>query len=271
MRSFWTTPVIPLQGRLYPALAGLAGQCRGILPGLLAYVGTLALLAVGGIHFLNQLQSALPNEPAARPGWSPATRSYPAFAISQSDMLDKTESYEILRHPQGGRKDIFRWADRDQRPGERPIAELEIYRPGGEFNPTAPALTELAAGIDPEGDTRLESAGFLDSKFGLVRLMRQTGSAANGPSCLGFIRAFDQPRLRIQGWSCGGGNLPVQRTAIGCMLNRLILLSAGNDPRLAELFARAELRRGDCGPAAPSATSADWLTTAQNPGLRGAF
>ncbi len=30
------------------------------------------------------------------------------------------------------------------------------------------------------------------------------------------------------------------------MLNRLILLTAGNDPKLAELFARAELKRGSC-------------------------
>ena len=52
------------------------------------------------------------------------------------------------------------------------------------------------------------------------------------------------------------------------MLNRLMLLTAGNDPKLAELFARAELRRGSCA-AATSALSADWVTAAQNPLLRG--
>ena len=30
------------------------------------------------------------------------------------------------------------------------------------------------------------------------------------------------------------------------MLSRLILLTAGNEPKLAELFARAELKRTDC-------------------------
>ena len=44
--------------------------------------------------------------------------------------------------------------------------------------------------------------------------------------------------------------MPARRAAIGCMLNRLILLTAGNDPKLAELFARAELKRGSC--AAPA-------------------
>jgi hypothetical protein len=37
--------------------------------------------------------------------WGVATRSYPAFAVSQSDISGKTETYEILRRPEGGRKD----------------------------------------------------------------------------------------------------------------------------------------------------------------------
>jgi hypothetical protein len=87
-------------------------------------------------------------------------------------------------------------------------------------------------------------------------------------SCLGFLKRLDEPNLRISGWSCQGDGLPARRAAIGCTLNRLVLLTAGNDPKLAELFARAELRRGSCGPAAPSA---DWVNSAENPALRGAL
>jgi hypothetical protein len=65
--------------------------------------------------------------------------------------------------------------------------------------------------------------------------------------------------------------MPARRAAVGCMLNRLILLTSGNEPKLAELFARAELRRGSCTAAAIPSTSADWLTGAQNPPLRGAL
>ena len=71
------------------------------------------------------------------------------------------------------------------------------------------------------------------------------------------------------GWSCQGDGLPAQRAAVTCMLNRLILLTAGNDPKLAELFARAELRRTSCATASPAAPSADWVTSAGNPLLRG--
>jgi hypothetical protein len=52
-------------------------------------------------------------------------------------------------------------------------------------------------------------------------------------------------------------------------LNRLALLAAVNEPKLAELFARAELRRGSCATAATSALSADWVMDAENPRLRG--
>ena len=52
------------------------------------------------------------------------------------------------------------------------------------------------------------------------------------------------------------------------MLNRLILLTAGNDPKLAELFAHAELRRSDCAASRRAALSADWVTGADNPAAR---
>ncbi|HAR24660.1 MAG TPA: hypothetical protein DCS46_09870, partial [Bradyrhizobium sp.] len=67
----------------------------------------------------------------------------------------------------------------------------------------------------------------------LLRPARQDGSRA----CLGFLKQADAPDLRISGWTCQGDSLPARRAAIVCMLNRLTLLAAGNDPRLAALFA----------------------------------
>ena len=63
----------------------------------------------------------------------------------------------------------------------------------------------------------------------------------------------------------------MRRAAVGCMLNRLTLLAAGNDPKLAELFAQAELKRGDCANPSQSAESVDWVTRPDNPRLRGAL
>ncbi len=208
------------------------------------------------------------DEPSATVGWAAASRSYPAFAVSQFDLPEKTETYEIFRHPLGGRRDIIRWAARDARQGERPVAALEIYRPGGESGQSGPADAEIAARMEPAGARELEAAGVIDSKFGTVTLLRHPGDA-DARSCLAFIKHIDEPNLQISGWSCQGDTLPARRVAIGCILNRLILLTAGNDPKLAELFARAELKRGSCAATSPPAISADWVTSAGNPLLRG--
>jgi hypothetical protein len=254
------------QNQIHPALTSFADECVGMLARLTAYVGTLALLAILGIHLWDQLPATEPVEPAARAGWSQATRSYPAFAVSQFNLAEKTETYEIFRHPEGGRRDVIRWSGQ----GEKPVAELEIYRPGGEFDRSVPASADIAARMDPKGAPELEAAGVTDSKFGTVTLLRHPGDA-DARSCLGFIKRLDEPNLQISGWSCQGGTLPARRAAVGCMLSRLILLTAGNDPKLAELFAHAELRRTSCTAATPSTLSADWVTSAENPLLRGAL
>ena len=268
MRSIWAIrPTPPDPTQIHPALNSFADECRGMLVHLAVYVGVLALLVIIGAHLSGELPDSAGLEPAAKPGWSLATRSYPAFAVSQFDLYGKTETYEIFRHPEGGRKDVLRWAAQ----GEKPVAELEIYRPGGESSGSGPAIAEIAARMKSEGSRELEAAGVIESKFGPVMLLRLAVDANDAASCLGFIKHLDEPNVRISGWSCQGDDMPARRAAVGCMLNRLILLTSGNEPKLAELFARAELRRGSCIAAALPSTSADWVTGAQNPRLRGAL
>ena len=269
MRPFWTTPANPFyQTSIHPALNSFAEKCFGTLARLVAYVGVLALPAMAGLHLWNE-SAAETAEPAAKVGWGLASRSHPAFAVSSVDLLEKTMTYEIFRHPEGGRKDVLRWAVQ----GEKPVAELEIYRPGGEFIFSDVSGTEIAARMDPQTDLQgslgLEAAGVIDSKFGPVALLRVSGNANAPNTCLGFIKQFGAPPLQISGWTCQGEGVPARRAAIGCMLSRLTLLTAGNEPKLAELFARAELKRGNCAVATTTATSVDWVTGTENPRLRG--
>ena len=258
--------------RIHPALTSFADEVCGTLARLVAYVVTLALLAIGGMALWEQLPDAAEMDRSARDAslkgaWSLVDRSSRAFAVSQFDPHDKTEAYEIFRHPKGGRRDVFQWRGADK----RPVAELEIYRPGGELGHAGPAIAEIAARMDPGGLRELEAAGLIDSKFGTVTLLRLISGAEAARGCLGFMKRVSNSNFRISGWSCQGDNLPARRAAISCMLNRLTLLSTGNDPKLAEIFARAELRRADCATSAAPALSADWLTGRDNPQLRGAF
>jgi len=256
----------PYPGKILPKLTSFADEFCATLARLFAYVGVLALVGILGIHAWDTLQIDIAADAPPPPGWSVADRSSPAFALSPPDAGDKSEkpdTYVILRHPGGGRKDILRWSSST----EKPAAELEIYRPGSEYGPAATARAKLAAQIAMPGTT-FEAAGVIESKFGSVALLRPAGEREGAGSCLGFLKRIDDLPLQMSGWSCPGDSLPARRAAINCMLNRLVLLTSGNDPELAETFARAELKRGAC---TSTSTSADWMTEAANPSLRGAF
>jgi hypothetical protein len=163
MRSLSADNAEPyFSSRIYPILKSFADAVGGTLARLIAYVGTLALLGIGGIHLWDQLPVLLAAEPAEADS-TRASRSSLAFVASLLDIPDKTETYEIFRHPEGAGKDI------------------------------------------------------------------------------------------------------------GCMLGRRVLSTSGNEPKLTEWFARAGLKRGDCSPAASTPASADWVTSTDNPPLRGAF
>ena len=220
-------------------LRGAADEICGTLARLIAYGCTLALLFIVGVYLWNQLPD-MHADASARPEWTVATRSTPAFASNQYDLSYKTKSYHIFRHPEGGRKDVLRWNAENG----RAIAELEIYRPGGESEPSAMS----------------NAIRTIETKFGRVTLLPLP---AADRTCLGFLKTVDQPALRISGFVCHGETLPARGATIACMLNRLSLIAAGNDAKLAELFARAELKRADC--------RTDWISGSDRPSLRGAI
>lgn len=255
------TAATPTQ--IHLALANFADELVGTLARLFAYVGTLALFAILALAGLGQLPDLRDDEPASRPGWAVADRSHPAFALSRIDSSDKTASYTIFRHPEGGRRDVMRWTG----DADRPVAELEIYREGSQFDVTRPATAGLAVQMGLGAAATLEQAGLIDTKFGPVALFRPTSATDGTSSCLGYLKRNEEPALQISGFSCQGDAMPARRAAIACTLNRLTQLASGNEPKLAELFAHAELKRRSC----DAAGSADWLLGAANAQLRGAL
>jgi hypothetical protein len=258
------------------ALESFADEVCGTLARLFAYVGALALIGILGLALWQQIGGPEPMEPGIRPGWTIADDAVPAYALRLSDQLDKSATYTVLHHIEGGRKDVIRWGETTDR---RALTELEIYRFGGEREATTDPAADLAADsaadlarrMAVEGPAAFEAAGVIDSRFGKVGLLRLTGASDGPGGCLGFFKGIETPGLRISGWSCQGVSGPVRRAAVGCMLNRLTLLSADREADLAALFARAERKRAACDPGIPANASADWVTSADDPRLRGAL
>ena len=182
MRSFWADPRQPLLSD--PNSSGADQLCRRML----RHAGASDCLCGDAGAACHRRHPSLgpiaggrrrASPPPRRAGAWPAAR-YPAFAVSQFDLPEKTETYEIFRHPEGGRKDVFRWS---RRQGEKPVAELEIYRPGGEFSQSGPPPPTSPREWTPTGGRELEAAGVIDSKFGTVTLLRHAGDAtARGPA-----------------------------------------------------------------------------------------
>ena len=253
-----STAATPTQ--IHLALANFADEVVGTLARLFAYVGTLVLFAILGLAALNELPSLRDDEPAEKPGWSIADRSHPAFALSRLDSSEKTASYTVLRHPEGGRRDVMSWTGE----ADKPVAQLEIYREGGEFDVARPATADLAVQMGLDAVFPLEQAGLIDTKFGPVALFRPTGTAQ---ACLGYLKRSEEPALQISGFSCQGDTLPARR-ALG-VATPALELGTGEEFRQLRLVARGEQRQPV--QRAGDGRAPDWLLGAANAQLRGAL
>jgi hypothetical protein len=128
MRAFWLIRPISISQsnsshRLRPALISFADELCATAARLFAYVGTLALIAILGVHLWDQLPKIAAGGAAPEAGWSVADRGFPAFALSSLDQVEKSETYTILRHAGAGGKDILRWAERPSANSAEWIAE----------------------------------------------------------------------------------------------------------------------------------------------------
>jgi hypothetical protein len=230
-----------------PVSYSVPGDIRATIVRVFAYMGGLAILAILAASFFRMPPGAAAVAPQRPPEWVSVERPHPAFELQMPELAAEASDYAILRRPaDGARKDVLTWGNAS---GGGPYVEVEIYRPGAESERFIDAPSEIAARIVafPITDD-VKPAGEIDSKFGVVPLVDFAIAAhSRGRRCLGFARAFDVPVMQIAGWYCSAGDEVVDRAALACVLDRLTVLSAGGDPRLDAVFARAELKRTFCG------------------------
>jgi len=230
---------------MHPALYSWREQWPAAFVRLLAYLGGVTLMSIGAAQFFQSRPAIAPIKADDRPQWIEIEKPFPAFVLSIPEAAGVPAHYSILRNPSGGgRRDILSLGEPD---GLAPYLQLEIYRPGPELRHFAGATAEIlgsAAGLGP-----VQTAGKqpLDTKFGTVTVIPFETTKGTPRHCLGFVRAYDDPRLQLSGWFCQGGEDYVERSTLACALDRLTLLAAGSEPKVGALFAQAELQRRFCG------------------------
>jgi hypothetical protein len=210
-----------------------------------------------------------------RPPWHEVKRFSGAFALEMPALDGLAKEYRMHRHREGGGvKELMTWGSIDT---DGLYIRVALYRSGRAGRASADPLQEVAviaseAAIDAEltGPT-----GELLTKFGLLPLIDMTITSSEEPrTCLAVAGTWNDPRLDLVAWWCNPGRAIVARDQLACLLDRLSLISAGGDERLAQFFAKAELKRSFCGSARPLLGPSlkrpdDWILAKAEPKLRG--
>jgi hypothetical protein len=230
---------------MLPALQTWRNELSSTLVRLFAYLGGLALLSIGAMLVFHSPTVLDAFVPASRSEWIEIERPFPAFALAIPEAADQPASYAIRRHAEGGgRKDILGLGDPD---GSTPYLRVEIYRPGSEISRFGDPKEDIATAAAALGPTNMHlSNERLASKFGLLSIVTFDAVQGTPRHCIGFVRDYNDPLLRLSGWFCQSGSL-IERSTLACALDRLTLLSSGSDPKVGALFAKAEVGRSFCG------------------------
>jgi hypothetical protein len=245
---------------------------------LIAYgaVGIMAAILINDLLGPTPANSSVSPVVDERPIWIEIVRPHSAFAL-ESPALDGLNTTYSVRHHRlgGGRKDELTFGDASAERGA--YMRVSLYRPGSEgmaepdpFEAVIALATE--SGIDAE---LRETDRKLRTKFGALPIVAMNVSGSNGPrACLATASGWSDPRFGLVAWLCNPGPEIVAQGQFACLLDRLALMSSGNDDQLAEFFAHAELKRSFCNlqssfvsptPHRPD----DWIHAKRRPQLRG--
>jgi hypothetical protein len=213
--------------------------------------------------------------------WTRIQRPVAIFALGAQDFAGQAQRYESWRHSRAGRDDRLIYGSLSSPPEKavdgqkKPEAHLHLsfLREGGAARSLFLDLVAQGAenGVSVE---RLRQPGMIATKFGPVEAADATlsqGGAAR--ACLGFRHVSEEPGLRLAGWWCAADGRPADRRQLACLIDRIGLLSAGEDKALRAVFTQAEKSRDPaCNPSriAQAGRKANWLDAdSAAPALRG--
>lgn len=215
---------------------------------------------------------------AGQDGWVTIGRPIALFGLDSPE-LDKRSGYEARRSQDGQRReDLLSFGEFD---GGKSFLSLKF-----QVNRDAQIQKALAGQSQPfvitlvrESAARGLSVGrsgaatTIETKFGIVETADiGLSDGTSGRACIAFRHLDGAAHLSFSGWWCGSEARPADRAQLICLIDRIDLLSAGDDPELRASFARTELnRRQGCSVPRLAATGrkSSWLDAdAKAPALR---
>ena len=175
-------------------------------------------------------------------GWVEVHKLFRLFEQTSPYFGAAGGGYSARRHVEGGgRVDVIQLGAVS---GPGPWARTEIYRFGREGANRQSLYNDMAQQASWSGFSilRYSQPSLLTTRFGALELVDLvlTGGGRE-PACAGYRLRADDPGLSISGVACGSGIKPLDRLALVCALDRISLVSAGDDRALGQFFAASEL------------------------------
>jgi hypothetical protein len=188
--------------------------------------------------------AATSSAPAAT--WAEIVKPYALFDLSAPILGHDQPAYAARRHVAGGgREDTLAFGAFG---GDKLFLRFSIYRHGTEDVADPGYFVDMArrASVSGLGVTGADLPQAMPTRFGEFE---SAPLALSGPTgmergnCRGFRTEIEAPALTMGGLICGGGEETVSAAEVACVIDRLDLLSAGQDRALADFFGVAAARK----------------------------
>lgn len=176
--------------------------------------------------------------------WIRIARPVAMFGLASPELDKQVPSYEAQRNQDSSRRrdDLSFGAFAEA----RPHLQLRLLIEHGADQLSQPFVIALVREAAERGMS-VERSGLattIATRFGPVETA--DASFSDGDSnrpCIAFRKSPGEIPLGLSGWWCGTAARPADRQQLICLIDRIDLLSAGEDRALRSAFARTELNR----------------------------